>query len=184
MLGEERDRGGEHVIYNSREDASRVFKITHPGQAGLTIVTRENRHGELNSAIGSATPAEYLTRMILANELLQDAIRYEGILEGDLPSIVISQPKIEGALPEQPEITVYLRDHLCFERVDTLIWYRPVDGLVIGDAKRSNFLKTPDGDILPIDVTACHATLEMAASWGFPSPPESALMAELNRRTA
>jgi hypothetical protein len=57
-LADERDRGGEHVIYNSSEGPRRLFKITHPGQSGLTIVTHQNSRGEYNSAIGSSTPAE------------------------------------------------------------------------------------------------------------------------------
>jgi len=179
LLGEEFDRGGEHVVYRSSHDPDVFFKITHPGQAGLTVVTHQNRHGEYNSAIGSAAPLEYLERMILANEVFQDAIRFEGVIEGDLPSLVISQPKLEGALPEQKEITLHLRDRLGFDRVDTLIWYRPVDGLVIGDTKRSNFIETPDGQIVPIDLTACFATPEMAESWGYPPPPACDLRDEL-----
>ncbi len=178
-LDKERDRGGEHVVYNSTEGPQRLFKVTHPGQAGLTIVTHQNSHGESNSAIGSATPAEYLERMIIANEVFQDAILLEGIIEGDQSSIVISQPKVEGTMPEQTEITAHLRDTLKFDRVDTLIWYRPVDGLVIGDTKRSNFIKTPDGQLVPIDIAARFATPKMAESWGYPPPPDSPLHRKL-----
>lgn len=167
------------MVYNSAEGPQRLFKVTHPGQAGLTVVTHRNRHGEYNSAIGSATPAEYLERMIIANEVFQDAILLEGVIEGDQSSIVISQPKLEGSMPEQAEITAHLRDTLKFDRVDTLIWYRPVDGLVIGDTKRSNFIETPDGQIVPIDLTACFATPEMAESWRYPPPPACALRDEL-----
>ncbi len=174
-LADERDRGGEHVVYNSVEGPDRVFKITHPGQAGLTIVTHQNSHGECNAALGSATPAEYLERFIIVNELFGDAVFFEGIIEGEQPSLIISQPKLEGVLPEQPEITAYLRDKMKFERVDTLIWHRPADGVVIGDTKRSNFLKTPDGEILPIDVAARFATPEMTASWSHPPPPQTPL---------
>jgi hypothetical protein len=136
----------------------------------------ENRS---NSAIGSATPGDYFERMISANEVFGDGIRFEGIIEGDQSSIVISQPKVEGSMPEQPEITVHLRDRLGFDRVDTLIWYRPSDGLVIGDTKRSNFIQTPDGQIVPIDIAACFASAEMAESWGYPLPPESLLRERL-----
>ena len=174
-LADERDRGGEHVIYNDVEGPQRLFKITHPGCAGLTVVTHKNSRGEFNSAIGSATPVEYCERMIITNEVFEDGICFEGLIEGDQSSIVISQPKVEGSMPEQPEITVHLRDKLGFDRVDTLIWYRPTDGLVIGDTKRSNFIKTPDGQLVPIDIAACYATAEMAMSWGFTAPPESPL---------
>jgi hypothetical protein len=175
----ERDRGGEHVIYNSTEGPQRLFKVTHPGQAGLTIVTHRNSRGEFNSAIGSATPAEYLERMIIANEVFQDAIQLEGIIEGDQSSIVISQPKLEGSMPEQVEISAHLKDTLKFDRVDTLIWYRPTDGLVIGDTKRSNFIKTPDGQLVPIDIAARYATPEMAESWGYPPPPAAPMRQKL-----
>lgn len=174
-LANERDRGGEHVIYNDKEGPQRLFKITHPGCAGLTVVTHRNSRGEFNSAIGSAKPSEYFERMIIANQVFEDGIRLEGIVEGDQSSIVISQPKVEGRMPEQPEITIHLRDKLGFDRVDTLIWYRPTDGLVIADTKRSNFIKTPDGQIVPIDIGACYATPEMALSWGYPPPPDSPL---------
>jgi hypothetical protein len=174
-LADERDRGGEHVIYNSTESPRRLFKITHPGQAGLTIVTHQNSRGEYNSAIGSATPADYMERMIIANEVFGSQFRFEGIVESDQSSIVISQPKVEGTMPEQTEITINLRDKLGFDRVDTLIWYRPSDGLVIGDAKRSNFIKTPDGQLVPIDIAARFASPEMAESWGYPTPPSAPL---------
>jgi len=141
----------------------------------LTIVTHPNSRGEFNSAMGSATPAEYLERMIITNEVFGDGIQLEGVIEGDQSSIVISQPKLEGTMPEQTEITAHLRDKLGFDRVDTLIWYRPSDGLVIGDTKRSNFIKTPDGQIVPIDITARFASPEMAQSWGYPPPPASPL---------
>jgi hypothetical protein len=178
-LAAERDRGGEHAVYNAIEGPQLLFKVTHPGHAGLTVVTHRNRRGEFNSAIGSATPVDYFERMIIANEVFGDGIRFEGIIEGDQSSIVISQPKVEGSMPEQPEITVHLRDRLGFDRVDTLIWYRPSDGLVIGDTKRSNFIQTPDGQIVPIDIAACLASAEMAESWGYPLPPESLLRKRL-----
>ena len=178
-FGEEFDRGGEHVIYRSCEGENLFFKVTHPGLAGLTVVTHPNRHGEFNSAIGSATPVEYFERMIIANEMFGDAIRFEGIIEGDQSSIVISQPKVEGVMPEQSEITIHLRDRLGFDRVDTLIWYRPSDGLVIADTKRSNFIETPDGQIVPIDIAACFASSEMAESWGYSLPPEALLRKRL-----
>jgi hypothetical protein len=178
-LSDERDRGGEHVIYNSTEGPQRLFKVTHAGQAGLTIVTHQNSQGEFNSAIGSATPSEYLERMVILNETFFSMIQLEGIIEGDQSSIVISQPKVEGSMPDQAEITAHLRDKLGFDRVDTLIWYRPNDGLVIGDTKRSNFIKTPDGQIVPIDITARFAAPEMAESWGYPPPPTSPLRQKL-----
>lgn len=177
-LAHERDRGGEHVVYNSTEGPDRVFKITHPGQAGLAIVTRSNRYGEPVSTIGSATPAEYLERMILVNELFQDAICLEGIIEGDQPSLIISQPKLAGTLPDAAGINSSLQD-LGFERVDTLIWYRQQDGIAIADTKRSNFIETPDGQVLPIDISACLATVEMAASWNLPPPPQTSLRRQI-----
>jgi len=51
------------------------------------------------------------------------------------------------------------------------VWYRPFDGLVIGDTKRSNFIQTPDGQLVPIDIVARFASPEMAESWGYPAPP-------------
>ena len=116
-----------------------------------------------------------MERMIIANEVFGNQIGYEGVVEGDQSSIVISQPKVKGILPEQTEITVHLRDKLGFDRVDTLIWYRPFDGLVIGDTKRSNFIKTPDGQLVPIDIAARFASPEMAESWGYPTPPSAPL---------
>ncbi|MCA1963796.1 MAG: hypothetical protein LDL31_07620 [Prosthecobacter sp.] len=142
-------------------------------------MTRRNSYGEPTSSLGSATPAQYLERMVLLNEVFQDGIRLEGIMEGDQPSLIISQPKVAGTLPEQPAITAFLRDVLKFERVDTLIWYRPADGLVIGDTKRSNFIQTPDGYILPIDLTARFATAEMAESWGYLPPPDTPLRRQI-----
>ena len=112
-----------------------------------------------------------MERMIITNEVFGSQISYAGVVIGDQSSNIISQPKLKGILPEQTEITVNLRDKLGFDRVDTLIWYRPFDGLVIGDTKRSNFIKTPDGQLVPIDIAARFASPEMAESWGYPAPP-------------
>ena len=153
------------MIYQSADGADRIFKVTHPGQAGLCLTTKIIG-GEPQVAQTSATPLDYLRRFILVNEVFGDAVRFEGVIDGDLPSMVISQPKLEGTLPEAPAINAELKQ-LGFHRTDLLMWYRPEDGIALGDTKRANFLQTPDGTVLPIDVLVQQATPEMAAAWGF-----------------
>jgi hypothetical protein len=177
-LGPEFDRAGEHAIHHSQEGVERVFKVTHPGQAGLVLraVAATDGHNVTHSV---AVPQEYLERMILTNEVWGDELVFEGLIEGDLPSLVISQPRLEGPHPEPIRINAFLRQQ-GFVRKDTLMWYRPADGLAVSDTKPSNFIETPAGDILPIDLPMRFASLPMTQAWGEPPPPYSALQRELH----
>ncbi len=164
-LGSQFDQGGEHLIYQSAENADRFFKVTHPGQAGLCLAVK-NIGGESHVAQTSSTPLNYLRRFVLVNEIFSDSVCFEGVIDGDQPSMVISQPKLEGELPEAADINATLKQ-LGFHRTDLLMWFRPEDGIALGDTKRANFIQTPDGTVLAIDVLVQEATAEMAAAWGF-----------------
>ncbi len=98
--------------------------------------------------------------MIITNEVWGDDVIFEGLIEGDLPSLVISQPLLEGPHPEPLQINSFLSGQ-GFDRKDTLMWYRPTDGLAVSDTKPSNFIRTPAGDILPIDLPVRFASLQM-----------------------
>lgn len=156
-----------------------MFKVTHPGQAGLALRAMPGAEG-YNVTHAAAVPHEYLMRMIIANEVWGDEVVFEGLIDGDLPSLVISQPRLEGPHPHPQLINDFLRSQ-GFERKDTLMWYRDADGLAVSDTKPSNFIETPGGDILPIDLPARFASLQMAEAWGEPPPPMPALLEELRR---
>ncbi len=103
--------------HQSRFRASdfRAVKKTWPGTYGFNPC---NVSGNWKSA--PATPSEYLTRMVLQNELFADAIELEGCMSSSGPSLiigappgglslVISQPWLEAAdnahqFPSQDEI--------------------------------------------------------------------------------
>ncbi|MFN0080709.1 MAG: hypothetical protein ACKVY0_29930 [Prosthecobacter sp.] len=169
-LGDLFDQGGEHLVYESSEADNRFFKVTHPGQAGLCLATKMIG-GDLHVAQTSATPIDYLRRFICVNQIFGDQVRFEGMIDGDQPSLVISQPKLEGTLPEAMAINEMLKG-IGFQRTDLLMWYHPGIGIALGDTKRANFLQTPDAAVVPIDVLTQRATPDMAAAWGFPPPDE------------
>lgn len=164
------DDGGEHLVHDAAAEPGRIFKIIHPGNAGLTL--RAVAAGDdFNVKQSSASAREYLERMVLTNEVFGGGIRFEGVIDGELPSLVISQAMAIGVHPETADINRFLRE-MGFERVDPLMWYRPHDGLAISDTKRANFI-TPDGGqtVLPIDLPIRRASPEMAKAWGFQPPP-------------
>lgn len=170
-LGKRLDQAGEHSVYETAESPDRLYKITHSGTAGFTPRAIEMKSGNIYVVSDDATPLEYLERFILQNILFDDDVRFEGILEGAQPSLVISQPKYEGVNPENPhpspkEIRGWLESpEQGFTQNYDGTWFDPEDGLVLFDTKPANWIKTREG-IRPIDIYIRHATLAMITEWG------------------
>jgi hypothetical protein len=79
------------------------------------------------------------------------------------PQIATRQPWIDGDIPSPGELSDWLHQQ-GFSSVPRSLhdrasvpagsaWFRPADNVLMGDAVARNFLKTPDGIIVPIDVS-------------------------------
>ena len=135
--------------------AERVYKITYANRFGKAYPRIDGQ-----PTFQDATPLEYLVRLLLCNEVFGDEIRLEQVVlddEGDV-RVVTSQPLIVGAQPTEAEVHSYLFG-IGFEPVEavdgvpmTNDWYRENDGVMVFDAHGGNFIQTPEGHVLPIDI--------------------------------
>ena len=147
-------RGHEHEVWFSERDR-RVLKATYPNKFGLTLGVHRD-----------ATPSQYLRRLALQNRVFDDDIRLIGVWNdrGRL-RIVTSQPMIEGRTATDAEMEatlITLRFVPLFADADPL-WYRPADRVLAFDAHPRNFVITPAGMVIPIDVNLVSASDDIAA---------------------
>lgn len=141
----------------------RVFKKTWPGFYGQIPVWRE---GKLDRT--PASPADYLERQALQNEVFASDFRLEGINISDKPSMVIGQPRgqpsfvvsqgfIEAAetskpIPSMLQIEEFLKEYGFSQAPGSYFgWVRDADGVAIVDAKPDNFILSVEG-VVPIDL--------------------------------
>jgi hypothetical protein len=141
--------GGEHSVYRNRE-SNRAIKVTHPNKFGHPIWDEYT----------PSTPVEYLNRLYLHNQLFGDDIHITGLILGDdHVQIVTSQPWIEvhpdNPIPESSEIDAFFDEH-GFRRVAigtaTPFYFDEAAGILIGDARDENFIRDPEGELVPIDL--------------------------------
>ena len=169
------NRTSEHEVRLRSEDG-RVVKRTWPGFYGQVP---EWRGGEVDRV--SATPAQYLARQRLQNDVFGSDIRLEGVNISDGPSMVIgesggqpafvvSQAFIDAAddrfpPPSETQIDAFLRDH-GFEPIPGSYfgWVRRADGVVVLDARGDNFILAADG-VVPIDLQMAQIA-ELAGATG------------------
>lgn len=147
----------EHEVFRRSVD-DRAVKRTYAGTFGVTP------HGKGHQT--AATPAFYLARLQLMNEVFGAGLRLEGVAlgqslligqSGEQQSIVVSQQWIRAANPDQPhpseaEIELFMRS-LGFEPLAGAYfgWHRARDGVRVVDARVDNFIKSADG-VVPIDL--------------------------------
>ena len=147
-LGPEIDSMGEHHVHHPSEarDSGRVLKVTRPNYSGVTCRGFLLRDGGVRLMEDNATPAEYFDRWELHNELFGGGARFEGVIQtANGPAIVISQPHVEGRLPDDTEMPSILKD-LGGHPTGDDHWRRMHRGQLIGlsDTKPSNWIKTGD----------------------------------------
>ncbi len=141
----------------------RVFKKTWARFYGQIPVWRD---GKLERIL--ASPADYLERQALQNEVFASDLRLEGVNISDKPSMVLGQPSgqpsfvisqgfIEAAdgtnpIPSMQQIAAFLAEH-GFSQVPGSYfgWVRYADGVAIVDAKLDNFILSVEG-VVPIDL--------------------------------
>ena len=136
-------RGGEHQVYFHRA-RKRYLKAT--------LLERQLGYGiALGSHVRGATPAEYLDRLDLQNQIFNDDIRLERVvLISGKPVIVTSQPAIKGDHPTQAAL-----DELMvakgYEKLAEGAYYDAKLGLLVFDLFPRNAIQAADGHIYPFD---------------------------------
>jgi hypothetical protein len=135
--------GDEHEAWFD-EDSLRWFKATYP-----------NRFGFAWGRDGTATPHEYLRRLLLQNFYFSDDIQLVALLNCDEKlRVLTSQPHIAGDPAPYGEIQFWFQG-LNYERIEDsgrIAWYHPAENLIISDAHEGNVIKTIDGALVPIDL--------------------------------
>ena len=154
-LGPVLGRGQEHLV-RSTPDGSRVVKMTVGGRNGYGITPYVRGY---DVGLRPGTPAEYLERLALQNQIFNDDQRDEGITQDGRGEarILISQPAVEGTRPTAAEISRYMAS-MGFEPVsgqEGNVFYRASDNTAVFDAHEGNLIQTLSG-IVPIDVALVH----------------------------
>lgn len=136
-------RGGEHQVYFLRPK-QRYIKATLPErQLGYGIALGSNSRG--------ATPAEYLDRLDLQNQIFNDDIRLERVVvKNGKPIIVTSQPFIKGVAPSQIALDELMAGK-GYEKLTDGAYYDEHIGLLIFDLFPRNAIQAASGVIFPID---------------------------------
>lgn len=140
-------QGREHRTWHDRPN-KRFYKYTYPNQFGRTAFYGSGGLGNTD-----ALPFEYLTRLALHNDIFGDDVVIECTLEDDQGRLVtvISQSFIEGDHPSQAHIDEYMMAE-GFVKTRSGDWYRASDDIAAFDAHPGNFIFTPDGNVVPIDL--------------------------------
>lgn len=129
--------------------------------------TRADRHQGFGVALGAyvhgASPAEYLDRLVLNNEIFHDDVRLEGVRPrpGARLAIVTSQPRIAGVAASAAEIDA-LMAALAAERLGEGAFLWRDRGLLVFDLMPRNVVRSSDGALYPIDPVIQRVTTEFA----------------------
>jgi hypothetical protein len=153
--------GSEHEIW---EENGEVWKVTHPGRYGWTVLPGAGGRPE----IAEATPLEYLERWSVANRLLGDNAKLRGVsISGEEARIVVSHPFIEGPYPDKDAITLELGrrgfalvPEFCIGSESDSSFLHEAERLAIFDATCDNFILS-GGLPIPVDVVVVNAGREL-----------------------
>ena len=154
-----RQAHGEHCVAFDPGTLS-WWKTTHAGKCG---VGAEFHYDDLPPFAITAVsareplPSEYLERLIVHNREFGDDIRIEGYVEGVLPSLVISQPGLEGEPATADQMEESLRDlgylpipGLHVGRPESISFYNAGKRIALFDAHPANFFYW-EGVAIPVD---------------------------------
>jgi len=151
-LGSVEKGGNEHDLLPELETGIRLWKMTKKGRFGFraiceTLIGRPSDEFSLRFA----TPHEYLTRLLLHNDLVEGMNWLEGFLRTDKGlSIVTSQRFIQGRNATDVEVNRYFKGH-GFRPICTGGWYHTERNLAVFDVAEHNFVSA-NGVIVPVDV--------------------------------
>lgn len=168
-----RSSHGEHVV-GFDPDSGIWWKTTHPGKAGVGAeFTYELLPPFLVSGINAREllPSEYLARLILHNREFGDDVRLEGYLDFDLPSLVVSQPDIDGTPATADQMVQQMRalgyrslGNLQVGKKNSISFYDPERRIAMFDAHPGNFFHT-NGLTIPIDGILAEIPTDAEHDW-------------------
>ena len=152
---------GEHKVHFDPSDGL-AHKATNNARFGF-VLDQDEFDAQRRLSPRPALPSEYLWRIGLQNVVFGDVIRLVGISRGaeGVPSIHTAQPWVDGTAPTLEEIAAFMesagftqipRETFAKRVAKNLAWYRAADGVLVYDAKPSNFFKSAEGEIDPIDL--------------------------------
>jgi hypothetical protein len=152
--------GAEHVVYFSAQNSS-VVKVTMPYHYGVRLVPGAK------AVTKNLTALEYLQRLDLSRVVFDDDVRVLGVTRDG--RVVTEQQfylaeRLENPHPSQQEVDDFMRE-AGFKRVDGglgMTWQRSVDGVMVSDVRRENFILTKAG-LMPVDVSIWRAKDDAAA---------------------
>lgn len=156
--------GQEHRVWHDLK-RRRYLKVTHAGRYGWTAMmdcryNKRTQEDEPYIGMGDALPLEYLDRLNLQNVVFADDIQLEAMaIEAEGLVVMTSQAFIRGKQPKPADILTVM-NRLRFERIpglpanteDSFSFYRRSDRIAAFDAHTGNFLQTPGGITVPIDL--------------------------------
>jgi hypothetical protein len=168
-----RQAHGEHVVGFDPHTAC-WWKTTHAGKCG---VGAEFHYHDLPpfDIVGISSrellPSEYIERLLLHNREFGDDIRLEGYLDGEHPSLVISQPDIAGS-PATAAQMIRQMERLGYRPLPTLhvgknhsiSFYQPEKRIALFDAHPGNFFHV-DGLTLPVDGILMQVERDAEHAW-------------------
>ncbi len=147
-----RPGGREHDV-TFLESERRWRKFTKPDGCGYTVEIAAE------PVFIPATPLQYLERLRLQNEFWGDDINLDGVqVRNPGARIVTSQPDIRGEAPSPDILHKYLSLEFDFQRLNLppMGYYKSASYLFgnmgMFDVHPANFVETPKGIIVPIDV--------------------------------
>ena len=144
--------GDEHEAWFD-ESTNTWFKATYPNRFGV------GWRGE-----DSATPNEYLDRLILQNKYFGDRVELIALVNcGGKLRVLTSQPHVAGEPASYEEIQNWF-ETLGFKKVESsgsIAWYHSDENLLVADAHEGNVLRSKDDLLLPIDLNLIHPQGEM-----------------------
>jgi hypothetical protein len=137
--------GNEHECWFD-ESSNRWLKATFANRFGLAW-----------GRDGTATPAEYLKRLILQNRYFGDDIRLIALVNCDgRLRVLTSQPHIFGEPATGEEIRKWFIDlgFACLESEGRVAWYRTQENILVADAHEGNIIKIKSTStvLVPIDL--------------------------------
>ena len=141
--------GAEHVVFH---DPSRglAVKATHVNRFGHSVIAEGM----------SASPLEYVQRLVWHNTLFGDEICIEGVAFDEAQiEIITTQPWIVASpqqpSPSQSEIDAYFSS-IGFCKVelvpDVPLYFHRELGILVADAHDRNILRNESGALVPIDL--------------------------------
>lgn len=165
--------GREHFVYKSRRHPEDVIKITYE-RFGFRIeenLLYDEGAGEVVCANlllkSNLSASDYVKRLYRQNAMFGDNVQILGIWtrENTFPQFIIKQPlrlpHSGSPTPKQEEIECYMEargfTHLPANLLDNdylknALFYHEANNLFVADARPPNFVRTPDGALIPVDL--------------------------------